>query len=101
LRLWKKSYEWGFAKQYQRLIWDCGKKVMNEVLVKTSSQKLKYFVLTNDIEDELSNKLYWSVDCSLTATIVNREPTQGTASIPRKMTELFIFNIVGKYNFFF
>jgi hypothetical protein len=31
----KKSYEWGFAKQYQRLIWDCGKKVMNEVLVKT------------------------------------------------------------------
>jgi hypothetical protein len=29
-----------------------------------------------------------SVDCSLTATIVNREPTQGTASIPRKMTEL-------------
>jgi hypothetical protein len=51
-------------------------------------QKLKYFVLTNDIEDELSNKLYWSVDCSLTATIVNREPTQGTASIPRKMTEL-------------
>lgn len=48
----------------------------------------KNFVLTNDIEDELSNKLYWSVDCSLTATIVNREPTQGTASIPRKMTEL-------------